>query len=219
MPRLLSISLLGPLQVTLDGEPVTDFATDKARALLAYLAVEADHPHRRDALAGLLWPDQPQRKARQNLRQALSYLRQAISDLDKTSPFLLVSREAVQFNTASDHWLDVTKFTTLVEACRSHRHRRLGMCLPCMRRLERMANLYCGDFLEQFFLSDSTVFEEWALLKREWLRCEVVEALSHLADYHEQRGDYEEARHYARRPGPPRWRSSRLPEVRSGRGP
>jgi DNA-binding SARP family transcriptional activator len=37
----LSLSLLSPFQATLDGEPVTGFATNKARALLAYLAVEA----------------------------------------------------------------------------------------------------------------------------------------------------------------------------------
>ena len=80
----LSVSSLGPLQVTLDGEPVTNFATDKARALLIYLAVEANRPQRQDALAGLLWPDQPQRKARQNLRQVLSHLRQAIGDQDDT---------------------------------------------------------------------------------------------------------------------------------------
>jgi len=193
----LTISLLGPLQITLDGRPVTDFATDKARALLAYLAVEAGTPHRRDALAGLLWPDQPQRKARQNLRQALSHLRQAIGDQDEPEPFLQVSRETVQFNPASDHWLDVAAFTDLIEACRGHRHRRLETCLPCLRRIEQMAALYRGEFLEQFFLSDSDVFEEWALLQREWLHREVVEVLFHLAAYYERRGDYERARHCA----------------------
>jgi predicted ATPase/DNA-binding SARP family transcriptional activator len=193
----LTISLLGPLQVALGGEPVTDFATDKARALLAYLVVEADRAHRRDALAGLLWPDQPQCKARHNLRQALSHLRRAIGDCDKATPFLLVSRETVQFNTDSDYWLDVAVFTSLAEACKGHRHRRLATCLPCMRRLERMAELYRGDFLEQFFLSDSDVFEEWALLKREWLHRQAVEALSHLAGYYERRSDYEQARQYA----------------------
>ncbi|PKO20431.1 MAG: SARP family transcriptional regulator, partial [Chloroflexi bacterium HGW-Chloroflexi-1] len=195
----LTISLLGPLRVALCGEPVTDFATDKARALLAYLAVEAERPHRRDALAGLLWPDQPQRKARQNLRQALSHLRRAIGDRDEAAPFLLVSRETVQFNADSDHWLDVAAFTSLAEACRGHRHRRLATCLPCMRRLEQMAELYRGDFLAQFFLSDSSIFEEWALLKREWLHRQAVEAFSHLAGYYERRGDYEQARQYARR--------------------
>ena len=122
----LAISLLGPLQVTLDGEPVTDFATDKARALLAYLAVEADRPHRRDELAGMLWPDQPQRNARHNLRQALSHLRQAIRDSSDTESFLLVGRETVQFNPECDHRLDVAAFKALVEECKAHRHRRLG---------------------------------------------------------------------------------------------
>ncbi len=193
----LSLSLLGPFQVTLDGEPVTDFATDKARALLAYLATEAEHPHRREVLAGLLWPDESERKARQNLRQALSHLRQAIGDEDESAPFLLISRQTIQFNLASDHWLDVAAFTVLVETCKGHRHRRLENCLPCMRRLEQMIELYQGCFLEQFFLSDSGVFEEWALLKREWLHREAVEALFHLAGYHERRGDYERARHFA----------------------
>ena len=197
----LTLSLLGPFQVSLDCEPVTDFATDKARALLAYLAVEADCPHRRDTLAGLLWPDQPQRKARQSLRQALSYLRHAIGDLgddDGTrESFLLVGRQAVQFNPDSDHWLDVAAFKAFVEDCKQHRHSHLGTCLPCIRRLEQMAELYEGGFLEQFFLSDSNVFEEWASLEREWLHRWAVETLSHLADYYERRGDYARARQHA----------------------
>ena len=58
----LSLALLGPLQITLDGQPVSGFEYNKARALLAYLAVEADRPHHRDALVGLLWPDCPTRR-------------------------------------------------------------------------------------------------------------------------------------------------------------
>ena len=48
----LSISLLGSIKVLLAGEPVTRFEADKALALLAYLAVEAGRPHRRETLAG-----------------------------------------------------------------------------------------------------------------------------------------------------------------------
>jgi len=181
----------------LDGEPVTDFATDKARALLAYLVVEAERAHRRDALAGLLWPDQSQDKARHNLRQTLSYLRQALDDRDEAVPFLWVNRQAIQFNRDSDHWLDIAAFTALVEACERHWHRRLGSCLPCMRRMEQMAELYREGFLKQFFLSDSSVFEEWALLKREWFHREIIRALHHLSNYYERRGDYERAQEYA----------------------
>ena len=57
-PRL-SICLLGSFQVTLQGRSVTGFPSDKARSLLAYLAVEADRSHRRETLAGLLWPEFP----------------------------------------------------------------------------------------------------------------------------------------------------------------
>ena len=71
----LSIRLLGPFEVALDGEPVTGFVSDKVRALLAYLAVEADRPHRRETLAGLLWPDVPEQSARTSLRTALANVR------------------------------------------------------------------------------------------------------------------------------------------------
>jgi predicted ATPase/DNA-binding SARP family transcriptional activator len=196
----LSVHLLGPLQVTLGDAPITDFATDKARALLAYLVVESDRPHRRDALAGLLWPDQSQKNARQNLRQTLARLRQAIDDDrddEEAEPFLLVSRESIRFNPRSDHWADVAAFTALAEACKNHRHHRRERCASCLRRMDRMAELYRGDFLDQFFLEDSEPFEEWALLTREWLRREAVDALAHLARYHERRGDYARARRYA----------------------
>ena len=76
----LSLSLLGTFQATLDGEPIAGFESVKVRALLAYLAVEADRPHHRGSLAGLLWPDRPDRSARANLRHALSVLRKAIAD-------------------------------------------------------------------------------------------------------------------------------------------
>lgn len=183
--------------MALGGEPVTDFATDKARALLAYLVLESDRPHRRDALAGLLWPDEPESRARQNLRQALSYLRQAIGDQDQDVPFLLTSRRTIQFNRDSDHWLDVAEFAALVEASERHRHRRLESCLPCVHRLEEMADLYQGDFLKQFFLSDSSVFEEWASLKREWFHREIISALRYLTRHYERRGDYGRAQAYA----------------------
>ena len=70
----LSLSLLGPFGAELDQEPITGFESSKVRALLAYVAMEADRPHRRDSLAALLWPDWPDREARGNLRHARSLL-------------------------------------------------------------------------------------------------------------------------------------------------
>ena len=46
-------------------------------ALLVYLAVESERPHRRESLVGLLWPDYAERSARANLRHSLANLRSA----------------------------------------------------------------------------------------------------------------------------------------------
>jgi DNA-binding SARP family transcriptional activator len=66
---------------------VTSFKSNKVRALLAYLAVEVDRPHRREVLAGLLWLKWPDQDALSNLRYALSDLRQAIGDHSTQFPF------------------------------------------------------------------------------------------------------------------------------------
>jgi predicted ATPase len=198
----LKICLLNGFHVVLNGQNVTDFATDKARALLAWLVVEQGQPHRRERLATLLWPDQCAERARQNLRQALSHLRQALHDHDQdqgSTAFLLVDRHTIQWNQSADLQLDTALFSTLADQCRSHPHRSVPECLPCLRRLEQMVALYGGDFLAGFTLSDSILFDEWALLRRETWHLQALEALTILAAFYERRGEVAAARQMARR--------------------
>ena len=56
----LSILTLGTLKFTVDAAPLAALRATKARTLLAYLAVESDRAHRRESLAGLLWPEVPE---------------------------------------------------------------------------------------------------------------------------------------------------------------
>jgi predicted ATPase len=58
-------------------------------------------------------------------------------------------------------------------------------------------DLYRGNFLEGFSLSDSPAFEEWVVLTRERLHRLVSVALGHLAGFFEGCGAYEEALTYA----------------------
>ena len=194
----LSLSLLGPVQVTLDGHPVTGFEYAKVRALLVYLAVESGSVHSRDVLAALLWPDLPDGAARTNLRQVLTTLRHAIADHAARPAVLLISRETIQFNPASDHALDVWAFQTLIATCETHPHRGADSCSSCARRWLKAVSLYRGDFLAQFFLPDSAGFEEWAALKRERLHQQARGALACLTAYYERRQAYSEATRYAR---------------------
>jgi len=198
MPHL-SLGVLGPLQVAIDDTPVTTLESDKARALLVYLAVEADHPHRRESLVGLFWPDCPEPVARHNLRQALFSLRQAIGDHDATPPYLLISRDAIQLNRAGALTLDLAQFNTIFRTCEESRSQ--GSEDPSIRaaRLEEMVKLYRGEFLKHFFLEDSAEFEQWALVQRESLHQHVLDAHSDLASYYELHRDFQAARRHALR--------------------
>src|SRR5262245_56821996 len=195
----LSLSLLGAVQVSLDRAAVTTFDSDKVRALLIYLAVEAQQPHRRETLVGLLWPESAEGAARRSLNQALYNLRRAIGDQTATPPYFHIRREALQFNIASDHVLDVATFTRLLDACNTHQHQRIETCSACAQRLEQAAGLYRGSFLDQFSLADSEAFEEWTHIKREALHRRALQTLAQLAGHHEERGEYEAARRYAAR--------------------
>ena len=184
----LSIRVLGPFQVTLDGEPVSGFASDKVRALLAYLVLSPDRPHRREALAGLLWPELPERSARTNLRNALANLRQVIRDGAASPPFLQSTRQTIQFNGQSDYWLDAVAFEALV-----------ATIPPVSEGLDQAVSLVRGLFLEGFSLPDAAPFEEWLLFHREQLGRQMVDALDSLATIYEGHGAYEQALAHARR--------------------
>jgi predicted ATPase/DNA-binding SARP family transcriptional activator len=198
MPRL-SLDFLGPFQARLDGQAVTRFESNNVRALLAYLAMENGRAHSREELAALLWPEESDRAARKNLRQALANLRQAIGDHTAEPPFLHITRQTVQFNTASDHQVDVIQFKELLAACESHPHRHPDRCSSCAGRRRQAVELYGGDFLAQLFVPDSAPFEEWALLQRERLQLQALAALDHLAGYYEGRGEWPQVRRYAQR--------------------
>ena len=112
----LRISVLGPLQVSAAQAIHQKFESNKVRALLAYLAVEMNQPHNREALAEMFWCVTSTRSALANLRYALADLRKVIGDDEASPPYLLVSRESLQFNALSNYKLDVIEFKKLIES-------------------------------------------------------------------------------------------------------
>ena len=198
MMSVLKLHLLGPFHVVYKGETITDFRTDKARALLAYLALAADRPHRREALATLFWPEASPEMARRNLRVSLHRLRDALAKHVNPDLILHFTRETVQCR-QDMIWVDAGAFDALWETVQHHAHTDVLMCAECLQRLQEAVTLYRGDFLEGFTLRDSVPFTEWATLYRErWHRIALM-ALYHLTEHHCQQGQWEVAEHYARR--------------------
>jgi predicted ATPase/DNA-binding SARP family transcriptional activator len=195
----LEISLLGPIRCTLDGEPAGGFGYDKVRALLFYLLVENGGPHRREALAGLLWPEQDEAAARHSLSQALSTLRAALDDRSIESPLILVTRDTIEINRAAAYDLDVDDFLTLIAACEEHTHEHPDDCSPCARRLKQAVERYRGAFLADFNLAGSEPFREWQLTTQEALQRRLTWALARLIAIHRRRNEPERAIGFARR--------------------
>src|SRR5919202_3708616 len=194
----LAVSLLGPPQATYDGQPLAGFESAKVWALFAYLLVEADRPHPREAMMALLWPEQPDAVARHNLRQALANLRQVLDDRTHEPPFLRITRASVQFDAAACE-LDVATFTARLTLAEQHPHRDVDACAPCARWLRRAVALYRGPFLTHVYVRESVTFEEWATLKREACHQQVLEALARLARYEYRRGATGSAASWLRR--------------------
>lgn len=198
MPTL-HLSLFGSFRAQLDREPIQDFESDKVRALLAYLTVEAHAPHRREYLAYLLWPDSPHSRALANLRQALANLRKALRDAQVQPPFLLRSAKELQFNPASAFRLDVAEFRRLLAEANPLPAAASDFSDGQVERLQQAVALYEGPFLAQFSLRDSDPFEEWLQTVRTHLQRDALHVCAALLDYAVQTDQAEQAHSLARR--------------------
>jgi DNA-binding SARP family transcriptional activator/predicted ATPase len=188
--KRLTLSLLGGFAARIDGRPVMGFRSQKARALLAYLVMEADRPHERAALASLFWPEMPDDLALRNLSQTLIWLRRAIGDGDP--PFLLLNRRQIQWDATAAVEVDATRFLALVE-------RKQTPVVSAPDALREAAALYGGEFLAGFSLSGCPGFDEWLLLQREYFQQLALEALFRLTGEALADGDYAAAATLARR--------------------
>jgi len=145
---MLQVKLLGQFEVRLNNQPV-ELASRPAQSLLAYLVLTAGTAHRREKLAGLLWPSTAESNARRNLRQALWRIRQAISS--GAQQCLLADDISVAFDANSEYWLDV----------RVLEKKAAEECSP--DDLIRAVSVYGGDLLPGFY-------DEWVLLERQRLQ-------------------------------------------------
>ncbi|MFZ0546556.1 MAG: ABC transporter substrate-binding protein [Candidatus Promineifilaceae bacterium] len=194
----LRLTLFGPFEATLAGRPLAKFRTNKVKALLVYLAANGGgSAGNRESLMTLLWPGMPQQSAQQNLRQTTYFLRKAVND--GPVDFLLSDNESVSINPEFDWQVDVQNFTRLLRQVRNHEHLDLLNCPDCRKWLQEAIQLYRGDFLPDFYLPDSSDFEDWAQSRRELYRRHMLDALDNLAEIYLLGGENREAQTIAQR--------------------
>jgi DNA-binding SARP family transcriptional activator/TolB-like protein len=175
----LSIGILGPLTIEIDGERLGK-TPRKARALLAYLAAQGGRAISRERLADLLWPYQGTDQARHSLRNCLLELRKALgrgAEVHLGTDFSTCRVRAVE--------VDLDRFESLARSQR-------------VDDLKAAGELYRGEFLTDFIV-DSEPFQEWLTAERDRTLDLACGVLLRLSAQHHAAGEHNAAIQAARR--------------------
>jgi predicted ATPase/class 3 adenylate cyclase len=144
---MLEIRLLGTFEVK-DKKKTISIASRPAQSLFAYLILSAGTSHRREKLAGLLWPDSLEETARDNLRHALWRMRKALESGSSTH-FLRADDLTIGFEKSADYRLDAAELGKVSENASAD-------------ELMAVLSEYQGQLLPGFY-------DEWVVLEREHL--------------------------------------------------
>jgi len=174
MPRLKA-TLFGRFEAECeDRQKIEGIEANKVKELLGYLLVTRDRPQPREALAELLWPDQPPEQTRKNLRQTLWKLRSALDQCaPQEPPAFVVDDGWIQVNPAV-WWLDVAEFEQVFGAVQNHRARELGP--EEFASMQRTDGLVRGELFEGWY-------KDWCLLERERLQAMYLMLLHKMIQY------------------------------------
>jgi DNA-binding SARP family transcriptional activator len=114
----VEIRVLGPMQVSRQGKLIaeSEWGTEKAKAMLAYLLWKGPAGATRDELIAFLWPDRPVSGAANVFHVTLHHLRRVLEPgirQPRDSRYMLHEGRRYRFNSGAPHWLDVTAFQDL----------------------------------------------------------------------------------------------------------
>lgn len=187
----LQICLLGDFHLNSWDAPDRQLAqgvnTPRLRSLLAYLLLHRQAPQARQHLAFVFWPDVSEAQARNNLRQALHQLRQALADAER---FLQTDTYTVWWPPNPAYRLDVAEF----EAAAAHAEDLARGPDPeaARRALQAAIDCYRGDLLP-------SCYDDWIVAPREKLRQQHRQLQQQLIALLEEQRDYSTALEHARR--------------------
>ena len=142
---MLEVHLLGTFDVKHKNKSIS-ITSRPAQSLFAYLILHAGKSHRREKLAGMLWPDSLEETARDNLRHALWRVRKALATASATR-FLHADDVSIRFEDSSDFWLDAAALEAMGDDSSAD-------------DLIKVLSEYQGELLPGFY-------EEWVALERE----------------------------------------------------
>lgn len=152
------LQVLGRLALSRSSAVITRFESSRTAALLVYLALFQKHPHPRESLIELLWPEEEPEVGRHRLRQAIYSLRRQLEPPGAPPGSVLLADRMTLCLAPESLTCDAVEFERLVRA----------------RRYAEATTLYAGELLPGFY-------DDWVLTERDRL-AELFESLPSAAD-------------------------------------
>ncbi|MFZ1753424.1 MAG: BTAD domain-containing putative transcriptional regulator [Caldilineaceae bacterium] len=171
---MLTIKLLGQFEIRANGEPLV-LPTRASQTLAAWLLLKPGITHRREHIAGTIWPDSTEKNARGNLRHALWELRQAIPD-----GYVQADQMSITWHSDTAYQLDVDLLLHNGETTENADQVALAVAA------------YGGELLPGFY-------EDWVTLERERLHARFEEKAARLLELLLAQGRWRDALHQAER--------------------
>ena len=174
---MLEVRLIGKFDIQCDGKPVI-ISSRAAQSLFAYLILTAGTLHRREKLAGMLWPDESEQKARAYLRNELWRIRKALPHASNVK-YLLADNLTVGFDHSSPYWLDIAGL------------KKLSDTNSAGELIQALSN-YQGELLPGFY-------EDWVVFEREHLQVLFEQKIACLLDILEKEKRWDDVLEWAER--------------------
>jgi two-component SAPR family response regulator len=152
-----------------------------ARELFFYLLEKS--PQRKEEIGATFWPDLPPARMT-NAFHAVKYRIRRALDVE----FVIYEDDQYRVNPAIDYGYDVAEFEQLLGSAA----RRPADDPERCAMLDKALALYTGDYL-------TSIYSEWALVKRRVLQAQYLEALNQLLPELLRREEYERAAELSRR--------------------
>lgn len=108
------VRLFGELRVSRRGEALSPMPTRGATEILAFLLINRGRPVGRDRLAGELWGERSESRARKALRTGLWRVRTHLDGPDAPSG-VAADRDLVELENPADWWVDLWTFEDTVQ--------------------------------------------------------------------------------------------------------
>ncbi len=174
----VDVSVLGPVTITFDGQPVTDsnWRRERVRSLLGFLTLRRKAT--RDVTMTALWPDADEPAARRNLRSTLNLLH-GVLEPERTAgeaPYFVRSDGRSLELCVGDHLsIDSWRFEGLLDQAQ-HLDTE-GVPEMALVHLGTACDLYRGDFLAD------AAYDDWSAVERDRLRSRFVRGSVRLAEF------------------------------------